>query len=278
MKRIIVSLMLTIAVATGASAQSWKDLLGKVATEVAGEVSSKSETGNTVVNVLGSLLGNSLTLSAEAIEGTWSYECVACIPESENALSDIGGTVVTSQLESKMDGMLAKVGVKPGNCSFVFNKDGACAILVGNYTIDGTYELIPEEKVMNFSFMYGKLNLKANVAYEIQNLNIVFKADKLLNFIKSVTSTLSSNATGEQVQQLSSISQTAATLGTLLNAYDGMMLGAKMTKSSDNVAETVASSATTSSTTSSTSTATSTENSSNSTVNSIVTGLGKLFK
>lgn len=283
MKRIFVSLMLTIAVTTTVSAQSWKDLLGKVATEVAGDVSSNSEAGNAVVNVLGSLLGNSLTLSPEAIEGTWNYEGVACILESENALSEIGGTVVTSQLESKMDGMLSKVGVKPGNCSFVFNKDGACTILVGNYTIDGTYTLVPEEKVMNFSFMYGKLNLKANVAYEIQNLNIVFKADKLLNFIKSVTSALSNNATGEQLQQLSSISQTASTLGTLLSAYDGMMLGAKMTRSSDSVAATTSSSSSTaasssSSSSSSSTTSTSTEKSSNSTVNSIVTGLGKLLK
>ena len=270
MKRIIVSLALAIVVATGASAQSWKDLLGKVASEVVGEVSSSSETGSTVVNVLGSLLGNSLTLSAEAIEGTWNYEGVSCILESENALTSLGGSVVTSQLESKMDGMLSKVGVKPGNCSFIFNKNGACTIHIGNYTVDGTYELVPEEKVMNFSFMYGQLNLKANVAYEIQNLNIVFKADKLLAFIKNVTSTLSGNATGEQLQQLSSISQTAATLGTLLNAYDGMMLGAKLSKDGAAVVETTSSSSSSSSSTS--------ESSSGSVINSIATGLGKLFK
>ena len=34
MKKIVFSLMLMLAVATGASAQSWKDVLGKVATEV----------------------------------------------------------------------------------------------------------------------------------------------------------------------------------------------------------------------------------------------------
>lgn len=268
MKRVIVSFMLTLAVVTGASAQSWKDLLGKVAGEVAGEVSSSSETGNTVMNVLGSLLGNSLTLSPEAIEGTWNYEGVACILESENALSDIGGTVVTSKLESKMDEMLSRVGIKSGNCSFVFSKEGACTILVGGYTIEGTYVLVPEEKVINLSFMYGQLNLKANVAYEIQNLNIVFKADKLLNFIKSITSSLSNNAAGEQLQQLSSISQTAATLGALLNSYNGMMLGAKMTRGSAGAVE-VSSTSTTSAPV---------ENTSNSTANAIATGLGKLFK
>ena len=268
MKRVIVSFMLTLAVVTGASAQSWKDLLGKVAGEVVNEVSSSSETGNTVMNVLGSLLGNSLTLSPEAIEGTWNYEGVACILESENALSEIGGTVVTGQLESKMDEMLSRVGIKSGNCSFVFSKEGSCTILVGGYTIEGTYVLVPEEKVINLSFMYGQLNLKANVAYEIKNLNIVFKADKLLNFIKGITSSLSNNAAGEQLQQLSSISQTAATLGTLLNSYNGMMLGAKMTRGSAGAVE-VSSTSTTSAPV---------ENTTNSTANAIATGLGKLFK
>ena len=268
MKRVVVSFMLTLAVVTGASAQSWKDLLGKVAGEVVNEVSSSSETGNTVMNVLGSLLGNSLTLSPEAIEGTWNYEGVACILESENALSDIGGTVVTSKLESKMDEMLSRVGIKSGNCSFVFSKEGACTILVGGYTIEGTYVLVPEEKVINLSFMYGQLNLKANVAYEIQNLNIVFKADKLLNFIKGITSSLSNNAAGEQLQQLNSISQTAATLGALLNSYNGMMLGAKMARGSAGAVE-VSSTSTTSAPV---------ENTSNSTANAIATGLGKLFK
>lgn len=268
MKRVVVSFMLTLAVVTGASAQSWKDLLGKVAGEVVNEVSSSSETGNKVMNVLGSLLGNSLTLSPEAIEGTWNYEGVACILESENALSEIGGTVVTGQLESKMDEMLSRVGIKSGNCSFVFSKEGSCTILVGGYTIEGTYVLVPEDKVINLSFMYGQLNLKANVAYEIQNLNIVFKADKLLNFIKGITSSLSNNAAGEQLQQLSSISQTAATLGTLLNSYNGMMLGAKMTRDSAGAVE-VSSTSTTSAPV---------ENTTNSTANAIATGLGKLFK
>lgn len=229
MKKVFVSLMLALAVVTGASAQSWKDLLGKVAGEVVNEVAS-NENGGTVANILGSLLGNSMTLSPEAIEGTWSYEGVACILESENALSNIGGTLVTGQLESKLDEMLAKVGVKQGNCSFTFIKDGACSILVGGYTIDGTYVLNPEEKVMNFSFMYGQMNLKTYISYEIQNLNVVFNADKLLAFIKNITSALSKNSTGQQLQQLSSISSAAGSIGTLLNAYDGMMLGAKLAR------------------------------------------------
>ena len=241
MKRILVSLLLTVAIATGVSAQSWKELLGKVASEVVSGASSGSETSNAVVNVLGSLLGNSLTLSADAVVGAWNYEGVACILESEKALADIGGSVVATQLESRLDGMLSKVGVKPGNCSFSFTKDGTCAIHVGGYVLDGTYELLPEEKIMNLAFVYGGLSIKTHVAYEIQNLNIVFKADKLLNFIKGTASALAKNATGEQLKQLNSISQTAAALNTLLSVYDGLMLGVKLSRSADSVVESISS-------------------------------------
>ena len=88
MKKFFLSLVLMVAVATGASAQSWKDLLGKAASEVASEVSSTAG-GSAVTNILGTLLGNSLTLSYDALEGTWDYEGVACVLESENALSNI---------------------------------------------------------------------------------------------------------------------------------------------------------------------------------------------
>jgi hypothetical protein len=123
--------------------------------------------------------------------------------------------------------------------------------------------------------MYGNLDLKTHVAYEIQNLNIVFKADKLLGFIKNVTSALANNATGEQLKQLNSISQTSATLSTLLSAYDGMMLGAKLSRGADSVVETTSSSLSSSS---SETTKVTESKTSTSTVKSIASGLSKLFK
>lgn len=274
MKKIVFSLMLVLAAVSGASAQSWKNLLGKVAGEVAGEVSS-TEAGSAVTNVLGALLGTSLTLSDEALEGTWNYEGVACILESEDALANMGGSLATSTLESKLDEKLTKVGIAKGNCSFTFVNDGSCMINVAGRDLKGKYELDANEKVIVFTFVYDKLPVKTYVAYELQNLNIVFKADRLLSFIKNVASYLSKDSTGGQLQQLQSITQTIGTVGALLENYDGMMLGAKLTKSSASVA-TSAASATSATTAADNSAATS--NSSTSTGEKIATGLGKLFK
>ncbi len=275
MKKIVLSLMLMLAVTTGASAQSWKDVLGKVATEVASEVSS-TEAGSAVTNVLGALLGNSLTLSVEALEGTWNYEGVACILESENALSNIGGTVVTSTIESKLDEKLTKIGVTPGKCSFTFVGDGTCTINVNGRVLNGKYELNAEEKMIVFTFVYDKLPLKTYVSYEIQNLNIVFKADRLLAFIKNVASYFSNGATGEQLGQLQSVMQTVGTIGSLLENYDGMMLGAKLSRGESAASTTVATS--TSAATTNTTTNTETNNSTESTGSKVLNGLGSLLK
>ena len=276
MKKIVFSLMLMLAVATGASAQSWKDVLGKVATEVASEVSS-TEAGSAVTNVLGALLGNSLTLSNEALEGTWNYEGVACILESENALSNIGGTVVTSTIESKLDEKLAKIGVTPGKCSFTFVGDGTCTINVNGRDLNGKYELNAEEKMIVFTFVYDKLPLKTYVSYEIQNLNIVFKADRLLAFIKNVASYFSNGATGEQLGQLQSVMQTVGTIGSLLENYDGMMLGAKLSRGESASASTTVATSTSAATTNTTAN-TETNNSTESTGSKVLKGLGSLLK
>lgn len=276
MKKIVFSLMLMLAVATGASAQSWKDVLGKVATEVASEVSS-TEAGSAVTNVLGALLGNSLTLSIEALEGTWNYEGVACILESENALSNIGGTVVTSTIESKLDEKLTKIGVTPGKCAFTFVGDGTCTINVNGRDLNGKYELNAEEKMIVFTFVYDKLPLKTYVSYEIQNLNIVFKADRLLAFIKNVASYFSNGATGEQLGQLQSVMQTVGTIGSLLENYDGMMLGAKLSRGESAAASTTVATSTSAATTNTT-TNTETNNSTESTGSKVLKGLGSLLK
>lgn len=279
MKKTIFSLVLMLAVAASASAQSWKDLLGKVAGEVVEEVAS-TDGGNAVTNVLGAILGTSLTLSDEALEGTWNYEGVACVLESEDALSDIGGTLVTSTLESKLDEKLASVGLVKGNCSFTFVKDGTCVINVGGRDLNGKYVLDAEEKVITFTFMYDKLPIKTYVSYEIQTLNIVFKADRLLSFIKNVASYVSSDngVTGEQLGQLQTAMQAIGAMGTLLENYDGMMLGAKLSKAGAESATTATTTSSSSNTATATDASTTTGNANESAGSKVFKGLGGLLK
>lgn len=277
MKKIFLSLILLFAVSAGVSAQSWKDLIGKAASELAEEASSTAA-GSAVTNILGTILGNSLTLSYEALEGTWDYEGVACVLESEEALSNIGGTLVTATLEEKLDEKLALIGVSKGNCSFTFSKDSTCVINVGGYNLNGKYRLNVEEKVIDFTFMYDKLPLKTYVSYEIQSIDIVFKADRLLSFIKNVASYISNNgAAGGQQGQLQAAIQAVGAMGTLLQNYDSMMLGAKLSKV-ESESETTVAGATSNAPAAATTNTTATENAAESTGSKVLKGLGGLLK
>lgn len=233
MKKYIILISLFAAFTVNVQAQSWKDLLGKVANKVTEEVADTD--GGIISNVLGSLIGNSVPFSKALIEGTWNYEGAACVLESEDALSDIGGTVATAKIEEKLDEYLAKAGVKSGACTFTFMENDSCCLAVNGREILGKYDLNTEEKTIDFSFLRDKLKMKSYLSYNVTDINIVFEADKLLNLIKNVTSSVSGKTSA-----LSSLSSSSTKLGTasaalnsvsaLLQNYDGMRLGMKLKK------------------------------------------------
>lgn len=192
-----------------------------------------SDTENAISNVLGSLIGNSVTLSEKMLEGTWEYTGTACVLESDAALANIGGTVATSKIEKKLDGYLARVGVKEGSCSFTFIGKDSCVVSMAGRELGGRYALDAEEKTILFTF-YGRLNFNTHVAYNVSSVNIVFNADKLLSLVKTVTTKVSSSTSSlsgnDATGNLGTASATLSTISSLLNNYDGMMLGVKMKK------------------------------------------------
>jgi len=159
MKKIaILAIMATLCMGT-VNAQSFlSGLLGKLTGSSSTETSTSTE--NIVTNVLGSILGNSIKISESTIKGTWSYYGASCVLESDNALSQIGGSVVTSKVEDKMNTYLAKVGVKEGKCSFTFAENDTCTFRVGSREIKGKYTLDSENNKIQFSFLQGHLQLQ----------------------------------------------------------------------------------------------------------------------
>ena len=232
MKRIFVLAFVVAAFISGANAQSWQEALGKIAGKVSEKVSGNSS-GSTgaVGNILGDLVGKAMPLSESMLVGTWNYQGVACVLESENALAEIGGSAVSGQLEDKLDSYLSKVGVAPGVSSFTFAEDGSCSFKVKGREIKGTYTLNAKDKMINFSFLKGKLNLKSYVAYNVSGMNVVFEADKLLTLVQKTLGVVSSKASGlSSSSQLGSAASTLGTVTKLLENYKGMMLGMELKK------------------------------------------------
>ncbi len=245
MKKIILAISMLLLVST-ASAQGLSGFLGGLfgkkgdKTENTEKTESSSSSSDLLSSVLGSILGGAMPLSEGTLEGTWNYTGTACVLESEAALANIGGTVVTDKIEEKLDGYLTKVGLKEGTCTFTFIGSDSCVVKIGPKELAGNYELNAEEKKINFNF-YGYLNFTTHVAYNVTSMDIVFNADKLLALIQGVTSKISStsasaseateeSSAGGLSSLLGSSSSTFSTISALLSNYDGMMLGVELKK------------------------------------------------
>lgn len=198
MKKVILGHIVFVAallMASNSQAQSLKSLLSK----------------DNIEKVVSTVTGTSTTTS---IEGTWTYSGAAIEFESDNLLTKAGGTVASSTIESKLNDLLAKVGVEEGSTSYTFNSDGSFTNTVKSKTLSGTYTY--DSSTEKVSLKYAKLvTVSANVSCTSSTLDLLFDADKLLDVLKLFSS--SSNSTLQSISSLAS-------------SYDGLMIGFSLKK------------------------------------------------
>lgn len=170
----------------------------EVVSEVAGDALPEE-----VQQILGALLPE------VEIPGTWSYVDVAVEFDSQDALTKAGGTVAAETVEAKIAPMLAKVGIQKGAFTFTFKEDGTITTTLAKKEVSGTWKFDKEHEVVTLG-INGK-EFSTRMCVNGQNINILFKADKLLELVKTI-SEKSSNTT-------------IATIGAIAKAYDGMHIG-----------------------------------------------------
>lgn len=211
MKKLIIITLAAIAfTTTQAQAQNWLNALKSAATSAIDKVT-----------------GGALT--EKAIIGTWNYSQPGVkLSSSENALSDITGSALTTTVQQKIAPYYEKVGIKPGICKFVINEDGTFSSTFGQRTFSGTYTFDPKTNALSLKYGGTKpstiaeteaslFNLGAIPAYAYLNgekLQIVFPMDKLLNVVTSL---------GSSVESLSLITE-------LLKSYDSIKIGFEFSK------------------------------------------------
>lgn len=186
-----------------ANAQSLKDILN-----------SKK-----VQNVITSVTGGK-TLSVENLSGTWMYVTPAVQLEGDDALKNVAGSVVSSELEKKLSEQCAKIGIVEGAFNYTFNTDGTFTSMINGKTLNGTYVVLPEEKIVELN--YGKTDkfnftkLRASTVISASELSLLFDADKLLDLLTKLAA-MSENTTLKSVSHLA-------------GQYNGMLMGFKMRK------------------------------------------------
>lgn len=179
--------------ATSIQAQSIKDILSGVISNVVGDKAT----------------------TESSFKGTWKYSAPACEFESDNFLAKAGGTAAAEKIEKRVAPLLKSVGVN----GIVYTFDGK-----GNYTskikkrvTEGTYKFDSKAKTITFTPTIG-MAYTAHVAVQGSTMTLTFEADKLMTTLKTI-----SNAT-------SKLSTTAALINTLMNSYSGMRVGFELKK------------------------------------------------
>lgn len=206
MKKLLILLGIVLMSASAAHAQlnlsSLFDKAKEAVSDVAGDVVDEY-----IPEGVQELLG--IAIPEVEIPGTWSYVDVAVEFTSADALTNAGGKVAAQTVEEKLSPMLTKVGIKQGAFTFTFEEDGTLTTTLAKKTVKGTWKYDKESESVTLG-LSGKEFTTRMTAGE-KNINILFKADKLLELIKTVSAT-SSNAT-------------LATIGAIAKTYDGMNIG-----------------------------------------------------
>lgn len=219
MKKTIAIIALALAFATAAPAQSLlSGLLGGTTSTTTGS----STTDNLLGGLLGSLV-NTVYSAPVSLNGTYTYNGVAISATSSdgNLLTNLTGTALTSGLEAKADEVLAKIGIKPGNGTWVFNAaDNTFTATFYNIPFTGTYKVHDGEKTVTLTF--GKvlkyLTLTGTLDTSLTGANILFTSK---NF-----STLMSKMASKGGQSTSVL----GSLTSLAGNYDTFRIGFKLVK------------------------------------------------
>lgn len=100
---------------------------------------------------------------------------------------------------------------------YIFKEDGTYSYILKKRTVSGTYVFDDEAKTIT---MKNKLGIQtvAYVTVTGNSMSLVFNADKLMSILKVITGAASK------------VNSTAATLNSVAEAYDGLMLGFELKK------------------------------------------------
>lgn len=182
-----------LVMSANAGAQDLKSILSGVAKAVVGD---KATTETSII-------------------GTWEYVSPACQFESESLLAKAGGEVAAKEIEEKLQTVYEKVGMD--GCQYTFKDDKTYSTTFSKRSVTGSYTFDNEAKTVTMSTKLG-IKMVAHVTVTGNSMSLVFDADKLMSVLKTLTNAASS------------LNSTASTLNTLLNSYDGMMLGFELQK------------------------------------------------
>ena len=181
--------------------QSFKDLLNK----------GKDVVGSVV---------EQLDVIPKNIEGNWEFSGSAVKFTGDNVLMNAASELAAGKVEDQLNEYLQKVGIRQGLFSYVFNADGTFTTTFNKMNFSGQYTFSQEEGTIELD--YGKneklkgVSLKTDVSVSLNSMQLLFTADKLLDFISKISSTVGDSKIGAQTS--------------LIDQYDGLKIGFELSR------------------------------------------------
>ncbi len=214
----LISLAALVVLCGSASAFSLSDVASAVSSSSSSSSSSNtSSTIENVVSTVASAITGGTTVSASTLTGTWSYSSPAVKLQSDNALTEVAGTLATSQIETKLSSVYSAAGITASSFSFTFNSDMSFTCSTKRRTLSGTYSVESNDTIkLTFSAL-GTINLGSmtvSTSVSSSTLSLLFNADKLLDIVSAI----------------STVSESLSTINSLLSNYNRVMVGFNLTK------------------------------------------------
>ena len=127
-----------------------------------------------------------------------------------------GGEVAAAKVEEKINATLTKLGLTGEQITFTFNADNTYTASIKGRVIQGTYALDVANKKLTLTYLNGLGTITPQIAKTGNKMSLLYDADKLLKFLTTI-SAVSNNST-------------LKSLNTLLESYDGMLIGWELQK------------------------------------------------
>ena len=170
-------------------------------------------------DVVGSVV-EQLDVIPKNIEGNWEFSGSAVKFTGDNVLMNAASELAAGKVEDQLNEYLQKVGIRQGLFSYVFNADGTFTTTFNKMNFSGQYTFSQEEGTIELD--YGKneklkgVSLKTDVSVSLNSMQLLFNADKLLDFISKSTSTVGDSKIGA--------------LTSLIDQYDGLKIGFELSR------------------------------------------------
>lgn len=236
MKKIILAILIALAavqapVSYAASAPDLQELLNSLKKDKSDDSSTSGDNSNSGNGALDAIvgIGNALgiipskTVNVEYLTGEWKYKKPAVAFKSDNFLAKAGGVAAAAKIESEIEPYYKKVGLNKMTLKVEADSTFVMKLSKGQLTGTITTEGDADNPTLMFSFkLLGKIPVGSMQAYvnaeSNSTMSITFDVSKLLTILEKVA-----GFTGNSSLQA---------LSKLMNNYEGMTAGFKMTKTS----------------------------------------------